>query len=223
MNEDFFEEQKQLLTNKMNEAVEKACYIRKMVVKQAEKLDEPDRSNVTKLLGSYGNSFDNENRMEAEFHDRFVRFLDAFVDDFCSNDARLHEVFWILGRENMDELEASFVKDGRETLKTAVHNCIFTFEDIPKLHDHAVQKLLREVDTRHLVRALLFSSDAVCEKIFKNMSQRAAQILKDDMRMYKSITTKERSVSSQNKILATLQRLEAIGEILIWETQEDFL
>ena len=222
MTEEFFAEQMQLFENKMHEALEQTRYIRKMVLKQAEKLDEIDRSNVTNFLGSYGKTFDNENSLDTEFHNRFIEFLDSFVRDFGVEDKRLHECLWILGRDNVEELEANFVKDGREKLKNDIHECIFTFEDIQKLHDHSVQKLLREIDIKCLAQALLFASDGVSEKIFRNMSQRAAEMMKDDMRIYKSTTTKERSVSNQNKILATIQRLAEADEIFIWETQEEF-
>ena len=66
---------------------------------------------------------------------------------------------------------------------------MFVFEDIVLLDDRSIQKVLREVDTQELAKALKGVDNEVQEKIFRNMSKRAASLLSEDMDIYGSDTT----------------------------------
>jgi flagellar motor switch protein FliG len=66
-------------------------------------------------------------------------------------------------------------------LAEGIQNLMFVFEDLLRLDDRAIQEILREIDTKLLSRALRGASDEVKEKIFQNMSERAVQVLLDEM------------------------------------------
>jgi hypothetical protein len=85
------------------------------------------------------------------------------------------------------------------------------FDIITTLDDRAVQKVLREIDFQEIAKALKGESEAVKEKIFNNMSKRAARMLKDEI----ECPTQLKDVRSQGKILNIIRCLEQTGEIVI--------
>ncbi|MDR3284454.1 MAG: flagellar motor switch protein FliG [Treponema sp.] len=99
---------------------------------------------------------------------------------------------------------------------------MFVFEDIVMLDDRAVQKVMREVDQQDLSKALKSVDTEVQEKIFKNMSKRAAQMLKEDMEFMGPIRLRDVE-DAQQKIVAIIRRLEDAGEIVVARGGEDEL
>ena len=97
---------------------------------------------------------------------------------------------------------------------------MFVFEDIVLLDDRSIQRVLREVDARDLAIALKGASDAVKEKIFKNMSQRARQMLQEEMEYMGPVRVKQIE-EAQQKIISIIRRLEEAGEIVIIRGGED--
>jgi len=88
------------------------------------------------------------------------------------------------------------------------------FDMILQLHDRAVEKVLRCVDSMDLARALKGEKETVKEKVFRNMSPRAAQMLKEDMEHMGPLgimSIKE----SQERIVQVIHHLEQTGEIII--------
>lgn len=99
-------------------------------------------------------------------------------------------------------------------LAEEIRRRMFVFEDILKLDDRSIQLVLREVDTRDLAVALKGASEEVKEKIFKNMSKRAAQLLKDELEFMGPVRVKDVE-EAQQKIINVIRRLEEAGEIVI--------
>ena len=95
-----------------------------------------------------------------------------------------------------------------------VRELMFVFEDIIKLEDKAIQKILREVDTRDIALSLKGATDDLKEKIFSNMSERARAMLKDDMEYMGPVRAKDVQ-EVQTKIVRLIRTLEAAGEINI--------
>ncbi len=91
---------------------------------------------------------------------------------------------------------------------------MFVFEDIVKIDDRSVQLVLREVETRDLALALKGASEEVKEKIFKNISKRAAQLLQDELEYMGPVRVKDVE-EAQQKIINVIRRLEEAGEIII--------
>ena len=82
------------------------------------------------------------------------------------------------------------------------------------LDDRAIQKWLREVDEPDLAKALIGTDEEVQEKIFKNMSRRAAGMLREDMEFMGPVRCKD-IIETQKKLINILFRLEDNGDIVI--------
>lgn len=105
-------------------------------------------------------------------------------------------------------------------LAEAILKRMFVFEDIITLDDRAIQKVLREIDTRDLALALKTASEEVAARIYKNMSKRAADMLKEDIEYMGPMRLRDIE-EAQQKIVATIRRLEEAGEIIISRGGED--
>ena len=98
--------------------------------------------------------------------------------------------------------------------EVCLSNKLIEFSEIEKLDDLAIQRVLREVDIYHLGRALLQANWEICDLVFRNMSRRAAELLKEDMDFMgplKRYQIKE----SQDVVAETIQQLVDNGEIEI--------
>lgn len=105
-------------------------------------------------------------------------------------------------------------------LAEAVKNMMFVFEDIVSLDDRAIQAVLREVDMRELAMSLKGVSPEVQDKIFKNMSERALAMLKEDMEFMGPVRLKAVE-EAQQKFVAIIRRLEETGEIVVGRSGDD--
>ena len=83
-----------------------------------------------------------------------------------------------------------------------------------ELDDRSIQKLLRELEQEDLAKALKGTDTEVQNKIFRNMSQRAATMLREDMEFMGPVR-KSDVLETQKKIIEILKRLEETGEIVI--------
>ena len=100
------------------------------------------------------------------------------------------------------------------TMAEQVRELMFVFEDIQSLDNKTVQRILREVNTKDLALALKGTQPEVRDKIFSNMSERAQQMLKDDMEFLGPVRAKDVS-EVQSQICLTIKALEASGEIVL--------
>ncbi|HNW25732.1 MAG TPA: flagellar motor switch protein FliG [Candidatus Gastranaerophilaceae bacterium] len=99
-------------------------------------------------------------------------------------------------------------------LAEEVRELMFVFEDIVNLEDRAIQRILREVDTKDLAMSLKGTKEDVKEKVFKNMSERAQQMLRDEMEYMGPVRAREVQ-EIQTKIVGVIRTLEVAGEIII--------
>lgn len=99
---------------------------------------------------------------------------------------------------------------------------MFVFEDIVLLDDRAIQKVMREVDQNDLAKALKSVESDVQDKIFRNMSKRAASLLREDMDYMGPIRLKDVE-EAQQKIVNIIRKLEEQGEIVVARAGEDEL
>lgn len=114
------------------------------------------------------------------------------------------------------------LSENNPELADAVKNMMFVFEDITTLDDRAIQAILKEVDVKDLATALKGVSGEVADKIFRNMSERAVNMLREDMEFMGPV--KLRLVEeAQQKIVAAIRRLEEAGEVQIGRGEEDVL
>lgn len=97
---------------------------------------------------------------------------------------------------------------------------MFVFEDIVMLDDKSIQKIMREVDTSELSKALKGVDADVQDKIYRNMSKRAAALLKEDME-YMGPTRRKDVEDAQQKIVSIIRKLEEQGEVIIARSGEE--
>ena len=107
-------------------------------------------------------------------------------------------------------------------LAEEVRRMMFLFEDIVNLDDKSVQQVLREVEGKELSLALKGTNDAVQQKIFTNMSQRAAENVKEDLQFMGPVRVKQVE-EAQQKIVSVIRRLEEAGQIVVMRGGEDDL
>ena len=112
------------------------------------------------------------------------------------------------------------LEDQDPDLAEEIKKRMFVFEDIIMLDDRSIQKVLREVNSEELAKALKIVDTEVQDKIFRNMSKRAAGMLKEEME-YMGPTRLKDVEEAQQKIVAIIRHLEDNGEIVIARSDED--
>ncbi len=99
---------------------------------------------------------------------------------------------------------------------------MFVFEDIVLLDDRSIQKVLREVESQDLAKALKAVDAEVQEKIYRNMSKRASSLLREDMDFMGPIRLRDVE-ESQQKIVNIIRKLEDAGDIIVARAGEEEL
>ncbi len=106
------------------------------------------------------------------------------------------------------------------SLAEEVKNLLFVFEDITLLDDRAIQTFLKEIDMKDLALALKAASDDVKKRIFSNMSERAGEMLREDMEFMGPVRLRIVE-EAQQRIVTVIRRLEESGDIVIARGAED--
>ena len=101
-----------------------------------------------------------------------------------------------------------------EDLAQKILDEMFVFENLLDLDDRSIQLLLKEIDTNSLVVALKGTSEALKEKIFKNISKRAADLLREDLEAMGPVRLSDVE-GAQQEIVNVAKRLETEGKIMI--------
>ena len=107
-----------------------------------------------------------------------------------------------------------FVRDADGDLAQKIMDNMFTFDDLEKVDDKGFQALLKEVQSESLVLALKGASPTLREKIFKNMSSRAAETLKEDLEGRGPVRLSEVE-AEQKEMLKIVRRLADEGVIVL--------
>ncbi len=114
------------------------------------------------------------------------------------------------------------VKDIDSDLAETIEELMFVFDNLIEVDDRGIQSLLKEVSSDDLVLALKGADEAIKEKIFKNMSKRAADILRDDLESKGPVRLADVEVA-QKSIVAVARRMADAGEIMLASGGEDFV
>jgi flagellar motor switch protein FliG len=99
-------------------------------------------------------------------------------------------------------------------LADEIKKLMFVFEDIILLDDGSIQKVLREVDSKELALALKGVGEEVQNRIYRNMSDRASTMLKEDMEFMGPVRLRNVE-EAQQRIVGVIRRLEENGEIVV--------
>ena len=95
-----------------------------------------------------------------------------------------------------------------------IRRLMFVFEDVLLVDDKGIQAVLREIDNDELALALKTASEELKEKVFGNMSERAAQLIREDMEFMGPVRVTDVE-GAQQRIVDVVRRLEEAGEIII--------
>lgn len=106
------------------------------------------------------------------------------------------------------------IREVDEDLSGQIEDLMFVFDNLADVDDRGIQALLREVSSDVLVLALKGSDEGIREKIFRNMSKRAAELLRDDLEAKGPVRVSEVE-GAQKEILTIARRMAESGEIVL--------
>jgi len=109
-----------------------------------------------------------------------------------------------------------------EELSTTIQDLMFVFANLMDVDDRGIQALLRETSTEVLVIALKGADEALREKIYGNMSSRAADLLRDDLEALGPMKVSDVE-AAQKEILVIARRMADAGEIVLGGSGEQML
>ncbi|HEU5443369.1 MAG TPA: flagellar motor switch protein FliG [Steroidobacteraceae bacterium] len=117
----------------------------------------------------------------------------------------------------MEQIEKS-----DEALAARILDLVFVFDNLISIDDRSMQELLRQVPAEKLLLALKGADDELKEKIFKNMSQRAGEMLRDDLEAKGPVRLSEVE-GAQKEILQTARKLAEAGTIALGGKGEEYV
>ena len=123
------------------------------------------------------------------------------------------EILNFLGAANETTVIAA-VRDHDPDLAQKIQDEMFVFDNLNELDDRSIQLLLREVQSESLIIALKGTTPELREKVFKNMSQRAAEMLREDLEAKGPVKLSDVE-SEQKEILKIVRRLADEGQVVI--------
>ncbi len=123
------------------------------------------------------------------------------------------EILNMLG-SSIETSVLDFVREADNDLAQKIMDNMFTFDDLEKLDDKGIQALMKEVQSESLVVALKGATPALREKIFKNMSTRAAETLREDLDSRGPVRLSEVE-AEQKEMLKIVRRLSDEGQIVL--------
>gem|GEM_PF-6436794 len=106
------------------------------------------------------------------------------------------------------------IRDVDEDLSSQIEDLMFVFDNLAEVDDRGIQVLLREVSSDVLVMALKGADDGIKEKVFKNMSKRAGELLRDDLEAKGPVRVSDVE-NAQKEILTIARRMAEAGEIVL--------
>jgi len=115
---------------------------------------------------------------------------------------------------NTEEEVLSEIEEESTQMAEDIRNLMFVFEDVKGVDDVAIRELLKEVSNEDLTVALKGASEDLRDKFFKNLSERASAMIKEDLEIMPPKKLSEVEAAQQN-IVKTVRRLEDEGKIVI--------
>ncbi|NLK51257.1 MAG: flagellar motor switch protein FliG [Syntrophomonadaceae bacterium] len=144
------------------------------------------------------------------------RKLSSLVPQEVAMAGGIHAVVQVLNRVDRTTektiMETLEIQDPE--LAEEIRRLMFVFEDLVQLDDRSIQRILREVDSHDLALAFKGSSEEVTAKVLRNMSKRAADMLREDIDFMGPVRLRDVE-EAQQRIVAVIRRLEEAGEIII--------
>jgi flagellar motor switch protein FliG len=121
-----------------------------------------------------------------------------------------------------EDVVMEFVEEDNPEMANDIRNLMFVFEDLTTIDDAAMREILKKVEGQQLTFALKTATDEMKEKIFSNLSQRAGEMLKDDLDAMGPVRLAEVE-EAQQAVVRAAKELEADGTITLGKGKDDVL
>jgi flagellar motor switch protein FliG len=131
----------------------------------------------------------------------------------------------LLNRLNAEESKKILetIEEGQPELALSIRNLMFTFEDLVTVPPASIREIVSGVDKKQLALALRGAKEELRAQIFKSMSSRAVEMLKEDMEVLGPVRSRE-VAQAQQEILSLARRMEAEGKVILkMETGDEML
>jgi len=144
------------------------------------------------------------------------RRLESVGDTARKSYSGFRAVADLLNRLNADESKKILetIEEGQPELALSIRNLMFTFEDLITVPAATIREIVSGVDKRQLALALRGANDELRAQIFKSMSSRAVEMLKEDMEVLGPVRSRE-VAQAQQEILNLARRLETEGKVVL--------
>ncbi|MFT3856583.1 MAG: flagellar motor switch protein FliG [Aquabacterium sp.] len=129
------------------------------------------------------------------------------------------EIINLMG-SSLETSVLDYIREADADLAQKIMDNMFTFDDLIKLDDKGFQAMLKEVQTESLIIALKGASPEIRDKVFKNMSSRAAETLKEDLESRGPVKLSEVE-AEQKELLKIVRRLADEGQIVMSSGGDD--
>jgi flagellar motor switch protein FliG len=154
-------------------------------------------------------------------HRRLARVEDAQRKSYSGFKAVADLMNRLSGEESKRILET--IEEAQPELSLSIRNLMFTFEDLVTVPPAAIREIIAGVEKKQLAMAMRGAKDDLRAAIFKSMSARAAEMLKEDMEVLGPVRSRE-VAQAQQEVLNFARRLEAEGRIILkLETGDEML
>ena len=127
--------------------------------------------------------------------------------------ASVAEILNAVDRSTEEEVLAE-IEEESPTTAEEIRNLMFVFDDVKTLEDRSIRELLKEISNEDLTMALRGSSDDLKVLFFKNMSERAANMIREDLEIMGPTRLADVEAAQQN-VVKIVRRLEGEGRIVI--------
>jgi flagellar motor switch protein FliG len=151
-----------------------------------------------------------------EVHEVVDEMLSDIGNETAINQGGINTAAEILNQLDHKTENAIFekIESTREDLADEIRQKMFIFADLVTLDDRAIRTLLKEVSNDELILALKTASDELTDKIFGNVSQRAAEMMREDMEVMGPVKLRDVEQAQMN-IVKAARRLEEEGKIVL--------
>lgn len=160
-----------------------------------------------------------------EFIDEIAKTLEKEIITGATTDQQLGgarfigEILNKMNRASESSIVAALEESDPE-IAAQIRNFMFNFDDVLKLDDRSIQELMREASSEDLSRALKLVDESMRVKIYRNMSKRGAEMLREEIEMMPPIRLSEVEASQRN-IVEITKKLESEGKIVILRGSEE--
>jgi len=176
-------------------------------------LPEELRNGVTLRIATLGKV---SPTLLREIEDVLSSVAEAEISQSMSTVGGTRSVASVLNKMNNATAKGilEFMESKDANLANEVKRLMFMFEDLIYVDDRGIQRLLREVDKKDLALSMKVAEENLKEKILKNMSERAQELLKEELQYMGPVRLKEVE-AAQTRIVMIVRQLEDQGELVV--------